>query len=436
MTLELADLSGGVRVSGEKYVAPNGVVVTTTMSQYNNSTYYYLSYLFNGTTQAGVDGAGGYWLARGGQGGYLYMDVSMLKRPITVMRIYPYTRSDTSSNYRIEISRDSVNWDNATELILNSHLVYNVNYTAPGTYKEHELPYAPKYIRIYLTFQGSWGVSLNEIQLFHPKFDGKFLLQKDNTLYRFREYAKEIPATENLVPKMTSDNAPKGIASASSTWDNVNYVAYRAFNRKDTPSITNCWHVHSNARLPQWLAYEFAEPQVIKNFSLTSRIDSGSGESPRDFILQGRKKDSAVWENIKGYTQSNGWAPNTTRYFDCSENNTAYIAYRLYITANTGGLTDTTVIVTLSIASWEMFGEGTPGIENGFETLPINQLNAEFINENGEDLSELGKYNRRVMTLDFLAFDRGREIEVNDVPLKESRIELDLERLFDIRRLN
>lgn len=431
MTLEMIDLSGGRRVSGKRYESPNGVVVTTSMNQYSNGSYYYLTYLFNNSFQAD---ARHYWLGSGGSGGYLYMDVSMLTRPITVMRIFPYTRNDSSSNYRIEISTDNVNWTHATGLINNHHNTSNANYIAPGVYREHELPFSPKYIRIYLTYQGNWGVSLNEIQLFHRKLEGKFLLQKDSTLYKFRDTVYGRPGSENYVPQMTSNTAPSGKASASSVWNATTYAAYRAFDRS-APSEADCWHTVSGAKLPQWLAYKFTEPKVVKSFAITSRYTSQADQSPRDFILQGRKQGSTTWENIKSYTQPNGWASNTRREFECLENDTAYIEYRLYVTANTAGVANTTTSVNLSIAMWEMFGEGTPDVKGGFDTFPTSQLTADFLSANGEPIADLYRYNRQVKTLDFFEFERNGEKSLNDVPLKESKMMLDLNTFFDIRRL-
>lgn len=424
MGMELMDLSNGTRTAQNRYVAPNGVIVTSSMTQYSNGNYYYLTYLFNNSMRTG---ARNYYMASGGNNGYIAINLSMVARPVTIIRIYPYTRDDTSSNYRISISRDNVNWVEAVPLVNNHHAVNNANYIAPGVYREHKFPFPPNYIRIYLTYRGSWGVSLNEIQLFHQAFKGKFLMQDGEKLYKFTDTKEAIASDVNLVPIMKSNDNGASRASASSQWSEV-YQPFKAFNGTIADN-TDGWHAVSGATYPQWLAFQFNAPVVVKKFRITARLGLAN-QSPRNFILQGRLNGEILWKNIKTFTQgTTTWSAGTARDFDCIENNTSYIEYRLYIQSNVGGSR------SLSIGKWEMFGEEILAEKRKIEEYLISELSPALLESHGEDVLNISDYDRRLRTLDFMEFNVREEKVAEGATLKEDKLRIDLDKLFDIRRL-
>ncbi|GAA0381409.1 LamG-like jellyroll fold domain-containing protein [Bacillus horti] len=163
----MLDLRGGNFDRSTVYTAVNGVVVTSSDPTYVNSTYYYLAYLFNrsyGTT------ASQYWMTTTGNSTRTLtfnLSTVMDEFYLTRLRIFPYSRSDTSSNYRISVSENGVNWTSITGWVMNHHTPSNANYIPPGISREHDInvPFQVRFIRFELTRQGTWGATLNEIEL-------------------------------------------------------------------------------------------------------------------------------------------------------------------------------------------------------------------------------------------------------------------------------
>ena len=172
--LKKIDLSGGTGGRGGQtvYTAPNGVVVTSSAATYNSNGYYYMEYLFNGTIitsqQSRTGGTGyDYWLTSSGGNQTLTFDFSALPtnvyERIRKIVVYPRTRTDASSNYRIFVSNDGSNY---TEIV--PWVTTNTS-TPFGTAFEHEIGAGAKFIRFELTRNGRWGVTLDEIEFYYEE---------------------------------------------------------------------------------------------------------------------------------------------------------------------------------------------------------------------------------------------------------------------------
>lgn len=83
------------------------------------------------------------------------------KRYIFNCRIYPQSRTDGSSNYRVLVSDDGLNWTQIVEWISNPHST-----TPFGTIREHLVSIPNRFVRIELTRNGSWGCMLSEIEFY------------------------------------------------------------------------------------------------------------------------------------------------------------------------------------------------------------------------------------------------------------------------------
>ncbi|MDH6353650.1 discoidin domain-containing protein [Brevibacillus sp. 1238] len=132
--------------------------------------------------------------------------------------------------------------------------------------------------------------------------------------------------TNDLIPAMTSNNSPSGLASASTEWSS-NHKAYRAFNDVDD---TYGWYTSGTTL--GWLQYEFPSPQVISKYTITSR-EYMKGESPKDWTFEAF--NGSEWIILDQQVNITGWAPNLKKEFVFT-NNTAFTQYRLNITANNG----------------------------------------------------------------------------------------------------
>lgn len=141
----------------------------------------------------------------------------------------------------------------------------------------------------------------------------------------------------SLIPKMTSNTAPSGIATASTMFGS-GYEIYRAFDQ--TPS--SYWSTTSSGGVG-WIAYEFASVQIISKYTIQGRSDA-SDSSPKTWTFEGW--DGAMWIILDTRTNETGWTKGQKRTYSF-DNNDAYIKYRLNVTANNGRS-------TLGIAEIEM----------------------------------------------------------------------------------
>jgi hypothetical protein len=97
------------------------------------------------------------------------------------------------------------------------------------------------------------------------------------------------------VPVMTSNNAPRGVAKASSEYSSA-YSAYRAFNGVE---VETGWATKNG--MVQWLSYSFPVPKIIRHYSIRSRSDLAGVGAPTDWILQG-SNDELTWVDLDRQT--------------------------------------------------------------------------------------------------------------------------------------
>ncbi len=156
------NLSGGTGgTSGQTvYTARNGVVVTSSFGVYYNSNYYYMGYLFDGIDDSAAFTT--YWLSNGGTTVTLDFDFFSILTKIHYihkMILYPRTRDDSISDYRILGSDDKTLW---TELIPRVYNTYdNCSF---GTAREHVVDQKYRYIRLEIYRNGSWGATMNGVK--------------------------------------------------------------------------------------------------------------------------------------------------------------------------------------------------------------------------------------------------------------------------------
>ncbi|MHA1787842.1 MAG: discoidin domain-containing protein, partial [Candidatus Helarchaeota archaeon] len=131
--------------------------------------------------------------------------------------------------------------------------------------------------------------------------------------------------SSDLIPDMTSDTEPSGIASASTV-----YLTKAAWQSMDDD--TGTWW-ESSAGVPQWVKYDFGNgnEKTITRYSLTGR--DVSTNQPTAWTLHGSNNDSD-WDLLD--TQSGQNIRTTPKVSDFS-NTTAYRYYRITITAINGG---------------------------------------------------------------------------------------------------
>lgn len=231
MALKKLPLAGGTggRAGSNRYDAPNGVIVTSTANVYSNSNYYYFEYMFNDSKAAG---ATNYWMTSG-TSTYLTFDLRRVTNlfEIKEIKVWPRTRDDSLTNYRIHGSNDGVNWTEIAPWFSN-------RYSYPYEYHNiHQLSQNYRYIRFNLSYSGQWGTSLNEIEFWYQ--DTLFLLEDENKIKTYKPVpvktggALEFDGTINPYTITTNISMPEEeftieqwLAPAGGTTKNMHTFSY------------------------------------------------------------------------------------------------------------------------------------------------------------------------------------------------------------------
>lgn len=174
--------------------------------------------------------------------------------------------------------------------------------------------------------------------------------------------------SDNLIPIMTSNNTPSGLAEGS-TAVNSSWEPYKAFdgNRVSTAFLTT-------EPFPVYLQYTFNKPVAVSRYAIGV---SGAGAAPRDFTFEG-SNDGEVWvvlDTQSGYNHASSSLPT----FPIS-NTQEYISYKLSMTSRLSGTQ--TGVYELEMYSHDPLYPAV-NLVNSAGAVPKNtdyELEAEFIN--------------------------------------------------------
>lgn len=140
-------------------------------------------------------------------------------------------------------------------------------------------------------------------------------------------YISNEPTGGALIPLMTSNTAPSGTATGSSSYG-AGYEAYRAFDR----SNANAWM--SAAGSTGTLEYEF--PAAVTASHYTVQCDSETTRAPNTWTFQGYNTGTSSWDTLDTRSGVSGWATNQRRFYAFASNQT-YKRFRINVTAHNGG---------------------------------------------------------------------------------------------------
>lgn len=152
------------------------------------------------------------------------------------------------------------------------------------------------------------------------------------------------PSCVDAIPAMTSNTSPSGIASVNNSWSAA-YDAWKAFD--NTTDNYSQWHTSTGAT--GWLAYEFAQARTINGYTIEPNHYNSTNYAPRNWTFEGWNGTS--WVVLDTRNGIGGWAWYQKQSFNFN-NATAYIKYRLNISANNGAN-------YLSIGEMEMKAAGS-----------------------------------------------------------------------------
>lgn len=132
----------------------------------------------------------------------------------------------------------------------------------------------------------------------------------------------------NIIPTMTSNTSPSGVASASSEVSTKE--AFKAFDKSVVAS--NSWSTYITPT--GWLAYEFSTPKTVKKYTVqVENTATYLGRGPKDWTFEGW--NGSEWIILDQQMNITTWSVANKKSF-LFANKTAYIKYRINITANNG----------------------------------------------------------------------------------------------------
>ena len=128
-----------------------------------------------------------------------------------------------------------------------------------------------------------------------------------------------------LIPVMTDDTHPSGVASASSSFSGL--YPYYAFD-----GTTSTWWASASSGI-QYIRYKFDNATVINRLYMI-----GSQMNRSDSIAFQGSNDGSNWTTIKTLDRSAIIAHDQQPYIERVTNNTAYLYYQIYMSTNTLGV--------------------------------------------------------------------------------------------------
>lgn len=135
-------------------------------------------------------------------------------------------------------------------------------------------------------------------------------------------YADYVLNGRGLVPVMTSNTTPSGVASASS-YNSSGYEAYKAFDGNDS----TLW-VPAAGSINNYVAYEFTSPVKAKlAYVLISKWQTQSDD--RTFYIRGTNNTSS-WTNLGSFVVPRGASSGALAFAVELNNDTDYTYYSLY----------------------------------------------------------------------------------------------------------
>lgn len=337
----------------------------------------------------------------------------------------------------LDIRIGEVGWSNQQEKTYefsnsNSYIEYRFNLTANNGNGNYD----PVYIKLFES--PSWEVIGNSIaskELFdlHGMTDLSFIndeamqqLSSDQVelLCWTEEIAKVTPVIygeTDAVPRMTSNNTPFGVVSASSQYSS-NYLPWKIFD--DTLGVANCW---ASAGGPtQWVQYKFDAPKRIGKMTMTASGDSGDfSKMPSSFSLKASNTGLFSGEENILHTEVESthgfWSQGEKKTYVFG-NDQEYLYYRLVMTDKQGAMGQPVEYVIHEMELFEVHGSNVSvPLKRDLRAIaiPKNMILISSKNTNVENIEKmsLNALNAKII----ISQDNGNtwvgktEVEVNDL---------------------
>lgn len=226
-------------------------------------------------------------------------------------------------NWTFEGSNDGTNW-----IVLDTQI--NITDWKNGVKKEFEINNANQYLQYKLNISSNNGSSdylqISEIEMMERIYKTKFLLKDENTII-----SSKTTYSNNLIPIMTNNTSPSGIANCSSS-PSENYSAYKLFD--DNISNEDFWQTVSGI-VKAWVSYKFTKSEIVKKYTMLCNMGAGALDRyPKDWTFEG-SNDGANWTVLDTQTNITDWREGVKKEFIIKKEQN-FIYYRLNITNNNG----------------------------------------------------------------------------------------------------
>lgn len=206
----------------------------------------------------------------------------------------------------------------------------------------------------------------------------KTLISLSSGEYKTLEKGSEGTGKFSIVPKMTSNTLPSGVASAN-TEHSSPYSAWCAFDGVKA-GATNRWI--SKYGGSGWLMYDFGgtNKKLVSKYSITGIDFSALDQNPKDWTFEGSNDNGGTWIILDSRTGVTDWVIGETKDYIINSS-ISYQMYRLNISANQNPTVSTTVTelalfeveMPATPPSWKTVTRTTP-TKSDFDTYGIEDL--------------------------------------------------------------
>ncbi|WP_019422845.1 hypothetical protein [Paenibacillus sp. OSY-SE] len=291
------------------------------------------------------------------------------KRPVLITHIKGFsvgTVGVDNGTFRVEVSNDGVMWNDVGFFYNSSNIGLEAR-----LYGGHD------FFRYY-RLKGANSQS----KLITPQFqelEFNIVSKPNRSLFLFSDgnYYSAYLGNKSLVPRMTSNTTPRGVAfSEDVLQDFYVYDSYKAFDggsRNFSDANTIQYSIYQSGKTYGYVGYEFSEPKKVIKYSVTGNPSSLDKRNPSTWYLEG-SNDGANWISLdyQNWTTFTG----SFRVIECKiaeQKISEYKFYRLRWTKNNGD-------AWTGISEIQLFGDsyifpiGDTLAENMFDEFGLDTL--------------------------------------------------------------
>jgi hypothetical protein len=223
-------------------------------------------------------------------------------------------------SWTFEGSNNGVDW-----VVLDTRS--NITVWTANVANEYQVPLPGMYAKYRINVVSNNGlarIAIGMFEMFEYYYDHKFLISSGNSNYSINQSNPN----QNLIPQMTSNTAPSGIARASDI--RSGFDPWKSF---DSAIDDGYGWTTNNGVVAGWLSYQLLKPQQVFKYSIRAH-HSVPNLTPRNWTFEG-SNDGTNWVVLD--TRNNQSFTSAEEIFFEFDNDAKYLIYRLNISSVNGG---------------------------------------------------------------------------------------------------